>query len=99
MDNVKALEILKESAETSRQVYRHLLGDNVPPRLRQGVDAIEIAIDAVGKQIPKPAKVEKREGYIIPLYLCPDCGETIGDAWRYTRSGRYCANCGQRLSF
>lgn len=99
MDNVKAIEILKESAEASRLVHKHLLGDNVPPSMKNSLEAIEIAIDAVGKQIPKPVEIQFREGYIIPLYRCPDCGEQIGNAWQYKRSGRFCENCGQRLSF
>ena len=99
MDNVKALEILKESAEASRLVHKHLLGDNVPPQLTQSLEAIEIAIDAVGKQIPKPVEIRIRLGYIVPSYYCPDCGEEVGNAFRYQKVGVFCTNCGQRLSF
>lgn len=99
MNYDEVIQRLKESAEMSRTVHSHLLGDNVPPELRRSVEALEIAADAVGKQIPKPIEIRFRNGYILPAYYCPDCGELIGDAFRYKHFGVFCTNCGQRLSF
>lgn len=98
MDNVKAIQVLTKYVKFFELMISRS-NIKVPESSLEMIEACTFAVGAIGKQIPKPVKVEKREGYIIPLHLCPICGETIGDSWRYTRSGRYCANCGQRVSF
>ena len=50
--------------------------------------AIDEAIEAVGKQIPKKAELEGE------YYICPVCG-----VYQETSEGNppYCINCGKRL--
>lgn len=99
MDNVKALEILKESAKSTRLVHEYLLGDNVPPSMKNSLEAIEVAIGAVGKQIPEPVRVRRRDGYLRPDYYCPVCNKQQKDSFKNRREGCYCERCGQRLTF
>ena len=95
MDYAKAIEILKETAKSTRLLHSHLVGDNVPQSMKNSLDALEVAIDAVGKQIPRLVVRRKRDGVIS--YHCPECKEQIRDIFRYKHFGLFCENCGQRL--
>ena len=53
------------------------------------VEAIDIAIQALEKQIPKKPKTDDR--YI--MYICPCCNDFI------KVSHNYCPNCGQELDW
>lgn len=99
MDYVKAIEILKESAESTRLVHKHLVGDNVPPSMKNSLEAIEIAIDAVGKQVAIPVLVRRRESYFRPDFYCPVCNKQQKDSFKNNREGCFCERCGQRLTF
>lgn len=62
-------------------------------------EALDIAIEALEKQIPK--KVEYERGYInngftkYRMAKCPNC-----DRWRSSRDEIiYCSKCGQRLDW
>ena len=57
----------------------------ISPHGRFTEEAIDMAIDALEKQIPK--KFELVDGYIP---VCPVCGEEIWDM-------EWCNSCGQRL--
>ena len=52
--------------------------------------AIDEAIEAVGKQIPKKAEIK------YDYYVCPVCG-----VYQETSEGNppYCINCGQAIDF
>jgi DNA-directed RNA polymerase subunit RPC12/RpoP len=62
-------------------------------------EAIDIAIEALEKQVAKPVVVNKRDGYIMPDYHCPMCGERILHSYFRQRDGVYCEKCGQRVTF
>lgn len=63
------------------------------------LEAVNIAIEALEKQVDKPVVVSPREGYMLPDYRCPTCGEKTRDTYFSRRDGRYCDRCGQRLAF
>lgn len=54
--------------------------------------AINLAIKALEKQIPKKA-IEHKQKIGFPFYECPTCGE-IDILWQ-----NYCDNCGQKLDW
>ena len=52
-------------------------------------EAVDIAIKALEKQIPKKPKTDDR--YV--MYICPRCNEFI------KINKNYCMNCGQKLDW
>lgn len=56
------------------------------------VEAAELAIGALEKQIPKKAIRERKERLLF-IY-CPSCGECISD-----ESPSYCPDCGQAIDW
>lgn len=79
MDFIKAIEVIES---------------NYPPenytQLRKSLD---MAISALGKQIPKrPEKHTAIRGDIV--YLCPTCNRLY---WERDHISNYCDSCGQRF--
>lgn len=64
---------------------RHVFTDDL--------EAINIALDAVEKQVQKAVNVY--DAHPCPVKLCPACGSTFVEA--YGTLMKYCANCGQAL--
>ncbi len=74
------------------------------------IEALDIAISALEKQIPKKPilyskkKAEIKEGDYIYV-KCPSCGEYILSCFHYPpwneiqKSHKYCENCGQKLDW
>lgn len=91
MDNVKAKKVLTRFVEFMTGVTK-----DDSSELTQ---ACEVAIGAVGKQIPEPVLVRRRDGYIRPDYYCPVCNKQQKDSFKNRREGCYCERCGQRLTF
>lgn len=91
MDNVKAKKVLTRFVEFMIQATK----DDSSELVR----ACKVAIDAVGKQIPEPVLVRRRDGYIRPDYYCPVCNKQQKDSFKNRREGCYCERCGQRLTF
>ena len=58
--------------------------------------AIDIAISALEKRIPKKVKVEQFNRYNI--YYCPTCDGCIGDSLGHIGDG-FCSSCGQALDW
>lgn len=56
------------------------------------LEAEQIAIEALEKQIPKTPKIFK-DIYMQPDYLCPVCDADVDTEWDY------CAGCGQALNW
>ena len=59
--------------------------------LPDSIEAMQIAINALEKQIPKKISIEGYCGFVD--YICPVCGNDIDLNKKYN----YCSNCGQRL--
>ena len=57
--------------------------------------AVEMAIEALEKQIPKKP-INQSEEYDRTYGNCPCCGEMVVD---YPDDFRVCSNCGQRLDW
>lgn len=62
--------------------------------------AVEIAIEALEKQIPKKPVLENTKGIVgIDMWHCPVCkGEIISD-WNRDIANPYCHHCGQSLKW
>ena len=80
MTNEEAIEVIKHGC-----IYRD----------RRGGEALEVAISALKKQIPKPPTKTKNS-----TLLCPNCGEYVGyvDAEVDIRAD-YCNFCGQAIDW
>ena len=59
--------------------------------LPDSIEAMQIAINALEKQIPQKISIEGYCGFVD--YICPVCGNDIDLNKKYN----YCSNCGQRL--
>ena len=59
--------------------------------LPDSIEAMQIAINALEKQIPQKISKEGYCGFVD--YICPVCGNDIDLNKKYN----YCSNCGQRL--
>lgn len=66
------------------------------------VDALEMAIEALEKQIPKKPKIELSSAGLIASYYCPICGRYFGDRARNCailfHTPKYCG-CGQAIDW
>ena len=59
-------------------------------------DAIDVAIQALEKQIPrKPIKSEKQVVRYVNTYYCPTCNLGITG----TNIAKYCYHCGQKFDW
>lgn len=56
------------------------------------LEAFNIAIPALEKQIPKKLRVDS-ESWLC----CPKCDETFKLHNQYHEKNRYCGNCGQKI--
>lgn len=63
------------------------------------VEAFNMAIDALEKQMGKAPKGKKLDRVLgdngIMQGACPSCGETVTGNW----NGQYCGHCGQKLDW
>lgn len=73
-------DILSECTESEKAVC-YVTGVDAP--------ALEMAIKALEKQIPKKPKTDDR--YV--MYICPWCNDFV------KVSHNYCQNCGQKLDW
>ena len=73
-------DILDECAESGEAVC-YVTGVDVP--------ALEMAINALGNQIPKKSTKDK---YVPELDFCPECGTEVTNC-------NYCPLCGQKIDW
>ena len=65
--------------------------------LPDGIEAIQIAIQALEKQVPMKVK---NSGDSIPFeWYCPACGELLCDDGYKDTYIKYCEHCGQTLDW
>ena len=63
-------------------------------------EALDMAIEALQKQIPKKPVLEKTKGIVgIDMWHCPVCDEEIISDWNRDIAKPYCHLCGQRLNW
>ena len=71
--------------------------------LPDGIEAIQIAIKALEKQIPKkPRKTDSYRGVLkrVYAYVCPTCGNACLEKYMNERQNTmFCWNCGQKLDW
>lgn len=90
MTKEEALKLLGES-----QIRGVALKDSKLPL----AEAVDMAIVALGKQIPKPPKQDYDEAKNLTYYTCPTCGEdviTFIPENRMTIKEHHC-RCGQAI--
>lgn len=86
MTESEAIKILQRDLEI--QVKNKALPD--------GIEAIQIAIQALEKQMPKkPVKSEKQVVMYVNTYYCPICNLGITG----TNIAKWCYHCGQKLDW
>ena len=87
MTENKALKILQRDLQI--QLENKALPD--------GIEAIQIAIQALEKQVPMKVK---NSGERIPFeWHCPACGELLCDDGYKDTYIKYCEHCGQKLDW
>lgn len=82
-----------ESLQTLQEYCynRHAMDDNNPESpWSQGNEALDVAMDALEKQVP----MRVIEGRFAGLYDCPKCEGAIE-----SRGYQYCPSCGQKLDW
>lgn len=64
------------------------------------VEALNGAIEAVEKHIPKKPVLRKQMG-LFPIYLfhCPVCDDELISEWNKNIANSYCHHCGQLLDW
>lgn len=65
-------------------------------------EALDLAIEALEKQIPKRPKADNNGNYAeyFEEWLeCPECGEAIPEYTSGNETECYCVGCGQKLSW
>ena len=87
MTESKAVELLEYIRETGN-------GEAPYVGCTQNI-AIEMAINALEKQIPKKPKKSQSKLRYLGTYMCPSCG---GD-FSGTGVASYCYHCGQRFKW
>lgn len=98
MENTKAIQVLTKWIQFlsfSTTEGRHAINSS----FEDLAEASTAAVEALGKQIPKPVVAKKNNGYLRSDYSCPVCGVEIRETFRRRREGCYCEKCGQRLTF
>ena len=61
-------------------------------------EAIDVAIKALEKQIPKKPPVVNRPSIFIKVPVCPNCSTSEHYQPLYGKT-KYCSNCGQKLDW
>ena len=61
-------------------------------------EAIDVAIKALEKQIPKKPPVVNRPSIFIKVPVCPNCSTSKRYQPLYVKT-KYCSNCGQKLDW
>ena len=85
MAEIKSIEALKNLRLSMKLEDK----DNDVKFPYETYEAVDIAIKALEKQIPKKPKTDDR--YV--MYICPRCNEFI------KINKNYCMNCGQKLDW
>lgn len=81
MTEIEAIEVIEKNRPTSGYTMLN--------------EALDIAINALEKQIPKKPKKSQSKLRYLGTYMCPSCG---GD-FSGTGVASYCYHCGQRFKW
>ena len=95
MTNKEAIEQLKEL-----KLHCEDFRDGEDSVWAKDVEALNSAIEALEKQIPKKVKYKNRHGqgydiYNKDYYNCPSCGRRL----RNKQKDNYCGRCGQAIDW
>ena len=75
---------------------KYLISDDCTDNQTDFIEEIEIAIDALEKQIPKkPIETNEQHIRYSMNYICPSCGKHFSG----TGIASYCYHCGQALDW
>ena len=88
-------------SEAIKELHKIRQRGGIIPQKR--ADALEMAIQALEKQIPKkPRKTDSYRGIFrrIYAYVCPTCGNACLEKQENERQDTmFCWNCGQKLDW
>ena len=95
----RAIKVLKDMVpKTCKMVNGRYVGGFEDTECPQ-FEAIQVAVNAFEKQIPRRAKLYKHNGdFKWENYPCPYCGEMLGLEIN-KRYVKFCPNCGQALDW
>lgn len=93
----EAIKILKTELEIrSNGYYDHLQsGGKGDCEEEASLNALQLAIEALEKQIPKNAELETEEGEYA-IFLCPNCKRIFHN---HIDEPQYCDECGQAIDW
>lgn len=83
----EAIERLKQNKAAAEFYAGMIQNANAIENELKDIEAIDLAIEALQKSIPKPPKKDKEDNL-----LCPLCGEDVD--WH-----KYCEECGQAIKW
>ena len=84
-----------EASEAIKELHKIRPRGGIIPQKR--AEALDMAIQALEKQIPKKVK---NSGERIPFeWYCPTCGEILCDDGYKDTDIKYCEQCGQVLDW
>lgn len=87
MTEQEAYNILNEVKELDDSMYAYN---------RQYLESVDMALEALKKQVPKKMRVRKFDvnGKCYKFRICKSCGYTYGDVYM-----NYCSACGQKIDW
>ena len=93
MELDKAIETLKKDIELCR--FNPSTGEEVAMNAdnEESAQAMEVAMNAMKKQIPKKPKIKYQQLHCL---WCCDCGTYLGYKWD---GFKYCPTCGQAIDW
>lgn len=99
MTKENAIVFFQESNRETVTLFETVLNTPIPPKAKQSVEAREIAIEAIEKQVAVPVLARRYESRTRPNYYCPICNKQQKYSYKNIREGCFCERCGQRLTF
>ena len=87
MTEQEAYNILNEVKELDDSMYAYN---------RQYLESVDMALEALKKQVPKKMRVRKFDvnGKCYKFRICKSCGYTYADVYM-----NYCSACGQKIDW
>lgn len=107
METSKAIKILREHKNRMKNVLNDLRpGASARNLVREDIEAFDMAIEALEKQIPKEAEIkplyfENSKEPVEHLVHCPVCDSPVCFTTEYDvrENYKYCSKCGQKIEW
>lgn len=85
--------------EAIRRIREHNYRHSLKERLHAVyiTEALNMAIEALEKEVPKEPYMKDMEGLNAQSLVCPTCGEGVTNYWAPGNKPKRCQFCGQAL--